>query len=127
MDAFDYLIVGAGPAGSVLANRLSANPKLRVGLIEAGPDQNHKRAIVRMPLAMVTFMAPALAFLGGPKFMDWFESEPEPGLQGRRMALPRGIGAGGSTNVNGQIFIRGQREDYDAWAAAGCPGWAYDD
>ncbi len=127
MDTFDYLIVGAGPAGSVLANRLSANPKLRVGLVEAGPEKNHKRAIVRMPLAMVTFMAPALAFMGGPKFMDWFETEPEPGLQGRRMALPRGIGTGGSTNVNGQIFIRGQREDYDAWAAAGCPGWGYDD
>ena len=116
MEPYDYLIVGAGPAGCVLANRLSENPNTRVVLVEAGSDRNHRRAIVRIPLAMVTFMAPALAFLGGPKFVDWFESEPEPGLQGRSLAMPRGQGTGGSTNINGQIFIRGQREDYDAWA-----------
>ncbi len=127
MIEFDYLIIGAGPAGCVLANRLSANPNCKIGLIEAGPEKNHRRAIVRMPLAMVTFMAPALKFLGGHKFVDWFETEPEPGLQGRRMNMPRGIGTGGSSNINGQIFIRGQREDYDAWAEAGCKGWAYDD
>ena len=71
---------------------------------------------MRIPLAMVTFMAPALAFLGGPKFMSWFATEPEPGLQGRSIALPRGKGTGGSTNVNGQIFMRGQREDFDRLA-----------
>ena len=76
---------------------------------------------------MVTFMAPALAFLGGPKFMSWFATEPEPGLQGRSMALPRGKGTGGSTNVNGQIFIRGQREDFDGWRDRGNPGWGFDD
>ena len=124
---FDYLIIGAGAAGCVLANRLSENPGTRVVLIEAGPDRNHRRTIVRMPLAMVTFMAPKLAFLGGPKFMDWFETEPEPGLQGRSIALPRGQGTGGSTNVNGQIYIRGQREDFDGWAKAGAKGWAYEE
>lgn len=126
-DPFDFLIVGAGAAGCVLANRLSADPATRVCLVEAGPDRNARRAIVRTPLAMVSFMAPALAFLGGPRFMSWFETEPEPGLQGRAMALPRGQGTGGSTNVNGQIFIRGQREDFDHWAALGNRGWAYDD
>ena len=96
--------VGAGAAGCVLANRLTEDPNVRVALVEAGPDRNARKAIVRIPLAMVTFMAPALAFLGGPKFMSWFETEPEPGLQGRSIALPRGRGTGGCTNVNGQIF-----------------------
>jgi choline dehydrogenase len=124
---FDYVIVGAGAAGCVLANRLSEDPNVRVALVEAGPDRNARKALVRIPLAMVTFMAPALAFLGGPKFMSWFETEPEPGLQGRTMALPRGKGSGGSTNVNGQIFIRGQREDFDGWRDLGNPGWGFDD
>jgi choline dehydrogenase len=124
---FDYVIVGAGAAGCVLASRLSEDPKVRVALVEAGPDRNSRKALVRIPLAMVTFMAPSLAFLGGPKFMSWFETEPEPGLQGRSMALPRGKGTGGSTNVNGQIFIRGQREDFDGWRDLGNRGWGFDD
>ncbi|RWD97937.1 GMC family oxidoreductase N-terminal domain-containing protein [Mesorhizobium sp.] len=127
MDPFDYVIVGAGPAGCVLANRLTEDPAVRVALIEAGPDHNARKAIVRIPLAMVTFMAPALAFLGGPKFMTWFTSEPEPGLQGRSMMLPRGKGTGGCTNINGQVFIRGQREDFDGWRDRGNPGWGFDD
>ncbi|MBA3326081.1 MAG: SDR family oxidoreductase [Rhodobacteraceae bacterium] len=125
--AFDYVIVGAGADGCVLANRLSVDPGTRVCLVDAGPDRNARRAIVRVPLAMVTYMAPALAFLGGPRLMFWFETEPEPGLQGRAMALPRGQGTGGSTNVNGQIFIRGQREDFDHWRDLGNPGWGHDD
>jgi choline dehydrogenase-like flavoprotein len=124
---FDYVIVGAGAAGCVLANRLSEDPSVRVALVEAGFDRNARKAIVRIPLAMVTFMAPALAFLGGPKFMSWFRTEPEPGLQGRTIDLPRGKGTGGSTNVNGQIFIRGQREDFDGWCERGNPGWGFDD
>jgi choline dehydrogenase len=127
MTDYDYVIVGAGAAGCVLANRLSADPANRVALIEFGRDRNARKTIVKMPLAMVTFMAPKLAFLGGPKFMSWFESEPEPGLQGRRIALPRGKGTGGSTNVNGQIFIRGQREDFDHWRDLGNKGWGFDD
>lgn len=124
---YDYIIVGAGAAGCVLANRLTEDPTIRVALIEAGSDRNSRRGIVRMPLAMVTFMAPALAFFGGAKFMSWFQSEPEPGLQGRKLELPRGRGTGGSTNVNGQIFIRGQREDFDHWRDLGNAGWGYDD
>ena len=124
---YDYIIVGAGAAGCVLANRLTEDPTVRVALIEAGPDQNSQKTIVKMPLAMVTFMAPALAFFGGAKFMSWFQSEPEPGLQGRKIELPRGKGTGGSTNVNGQIFIRGQREDFDYWRDLGNQGWGYDD
>lgn len=127
MTDFDIIIVGAGATGCVLANRLSEDPNVRVALIEAGPDRNSRRAIVKTPLAVVTFMAPALAFLGGPKFMNWFSTEPEPGLQGREMALPRGIGTGGSTNVNGQIYVRGQREDFDHWRDLGNPGWGFDD
>ena len=127
MADFDYVIVGAGPAGCVLANRLSEDPGVRVALLEAGPDRNARRLLVRMPLAMVTFMAPALAWLGGPRFIDWFRSDPEPGLQGRDMAMPRGIGVGGSSNVNGQIFIRGQREDFDLWRDLGNLGWGHDD
>ena len=127
MAEFDYVIVGAGAAGCVLANRLSEDPAVKVALVESGPDRNSRTALVRMPLAMVTFMAPALAFLGGPKFISWFETEPEPGLQGRQIALPRGRGTGGSTNVNGQIFIRGQREDFDHWRDLGDRGWGYDD
>ncbi|NTJ68200.1 hypothetical protein G6M50_22505 [Agrobacterium rhizogenes] len=127
MPDFDYIIVGGGAAGCVLANRLSEDPATRVCLVEAGMDRNARKVIVRIPLAMVTFMAPALAFLGGPKFMSWFETEPEPGLQGRSISLPRGKGTGGSTNVNGQIFIRGQREDFDHWRDLGNPGWGYDD
>lgn len=127
MDSFDYVIVGAGAAGCVLANRLSADPDTRVALIESGPDRNSRRAIVRIPLGMVTFMAPALAFLGGGKFMQWFRSDPEPGLHGRQIDLPRGRGTGGSTLVNGQIFVRGQREDFDHWRDLGCTGWGHDD
>lgn len=127
MERFDYVIVGAGAAGSVLANRLSEDPRVRVALIEPGTDRNSGRTIVKMPLGMVTFMMPAVDFLGGPKFMSWFETEPEPGLQGRKVMLPRGKATGGSTTVNGMIFIRGQREDYDHWRDLGNPGWGYDD
>lgn len=127
MDEFDYIIVGGGAAGCVLANRLSADPFCRVAMIEPGRDRNSKKAIVRMPLGMVSFMMPAIAFLGGPKFMSWYETEPEPGLQGRRIALPRGRSTGGSTTVNGMIYIRGQREDFDHWRELGNEGWAYDD
>lgn len=127
MEKFDYVIVGAGAAGCVLANRLTENPNTRVALIEAGPDGNSRKAIVRIPLAMVTFMAENLQFLGGPKFMQWFKTEPEPGLDGRQVDLPRGRGTGGCTLVNGQIYIRGQREDFDNWRDMGNDGWGADD
>lgn len=127
MADFDFIIVGGGAAGCVLASRLSADPKCRVALVELGRDRNARKAIVRMPLGMVAFMMPAIKILGGQAFMSWFQSEPEPGLQGRRIALPRGKGMGGSTTVNGMIYIRGQREDYDRWRDLGNPGWSFDD
>ncbi len=127
MDTFDYVIVGAGAAGCILANRLSENPNTRVALVEVGTDQNSRKAIIRIPLAMVSFMAPQLRFLGGPKFMQWFKTEPEPGLNNREIELPRGRGSGGSTLVNGQIYIRGQREDFDTWRELGNEGWGYDE
>ena len=126
-DPFDYVIVGAGAAGSVLANRLSEDPAVRVALLEAGPDRNARRWQVRMPLAMVAFMAPALARMGGARFINWKRSEPAPGLQGRERDLPRGHGTGGSANGNGQIHIRGQREDFDQWRDPGNAGWGHDD
>lgn len=127
MTQFDYVIVGAGAAGCVLAHRLSENPQNRVVLIEAGSDRNSRKPIVRIPLAMVAFMAPKLRFLGGAKFMQWFKTDPEPGLKNRQIDLPRGRGTGGSTLVNGQVYIRGQREDYDTWRDLGNDGWGYDD
>lgn len=127
MEKFDYVIVGAGAAGCLLANRLSQNPNTRVALIEAGSDRNSRKAIIRIPIAMVSFMAPQLQFLGGHKFMQWFKTEPESGLNDREIELPRGRGTGGSTLVNGQIYMRGQPEDFDTWRDLGNEGWGYED
>jgi len=124
---FDYVIVGGGAAGCVVANRLTENPKIRVALLEFGTSGNHRRQIVRMPLGMVTFMMPNLAFLGGPRMMYLYEAEPSRGLGNTKMILPRGKALGGSSMVNGMIYIRGQREDYDSWRDLGNPGWGYDD
>lgn len=125
--SFDYVVVGGGVAGCVLASRLSEQPKVRVALLEFGSSGNHRRQIVRAPLGMVTFMMPNLAFLGGPKMMYLYEAEPSRGLGNTRMILPRGKALGGSSMINGMIYIRGQKEDYDSWAARGNRGWSYDD
>ena len=115
---FDFVIVGAGSAGCVLANRLSADGRHRVALIEAGgPDKNF---LIRMPIGYGQ-----IAFQPGESWH--YFSAPEPGLGGRRMLLPRGKGLGGSSNINGLIYIRGQAADYDDWAAAGAQGWAWSD
>lgn len=127
MATFDYVIVGAGAAGCVLANRLSEDPRVNVALIEEGPNRNHRKPIVRTPLAMVTFMAPALSFLGGPRFVTWYATGREPGLADRTIAMPRGRGVGGCTNINGQVFIRGNARDYDDWRDMGNAGWGYED
>lgn len=127
MDEFDYVIVGGGVAGCVVANRLTEDPNVKVALLEFGTAGNNKRQIVRMPLGMVTFMMPNLAFLGGTKMMYLFEAEPSRGLGNTRMILPRGKALGGSSMVNGMIYIRGQRQDYDDWRDLGNPGWGYDD
>jgi choline dehydrogenase-like flavoprotein len=115
--AADYVIVGAGSAGCVLAGRLSEDPDVRVLLLEAGgPDT---AAEIHIPA-----MFPAV-FKSG---LDWdLLGEPEPGLGGRRLYLPRGRVLGGSSSINAMIYLRGNRLDYDDWAADGCTGWSYDE
>ncbi len=115
---FDYLVVGGGSAGCVLAGRLSEDPETRVGLLEAGP---HDRSVL--------IHCPAgLAVMAQTGTANWaFETVPQAGLGGRRGYQPRGRVLGGSSSINAMIYLRGQREDYDGWAAAGNPGWAWDD
>ena len=115
---FDYIIIGAGSAGCVLANRLSANPKNSVALIEAGKrDSNF---MIHMPIGYgKTTSEPG---------ESWhYFSQPEPHVNDRKILLPRGKGLGGSSNINGMIYIRGQREDYDTWSQLGALGWGWED
>ncbi len=124
---YDYVIVGGGVAGCVLAYRLSEDPNVRVAILEYGKAGNHKKTIVKMPLGMVTFMMPNLAFLGGPKMMYTYKGQPNQGLGGASLDLPRGKAVGGSSMINGQIVIRGQHEDYDHWEKLGATGWGRDE
>jgi choline dehydrogenase len=114
----DYVVVGAGSAGCVLANRLSADGRHRVLLLEAGPRD---RSIwIHLPIGYGKTMF-------HPVYNWGFQTDPEPTMNGRRIYWPRGRGLGGSSSINGLIFIRGQREDYDRWAAAGNKGWGWDE
>ncbi len=115
---FDYVVVGAGTAGCLLANRLSADPTVRVLLLEAGGLDNY--LWIHIPVGY-------LYCIGNPR-TDWlYETEPEPGLAGRAIRYPRGKVLGGCSSINGMIYMRGQRGDYDGWAAQGNPGWAWDE
>jgi choline dehydrogenase-like flavoprotein len=116
-DSHDYVIVGAGSAGCALAGRLSEDPDVRVALLEAGGED--RRPEIRMPAAFPALFKSSL---------DWdLLGEPEPGLGNRRLYLPRGRMLGGCSSINAMIYIRGNRADYDGWAAAGCEGWSYDE
>jgi len=115
---FDYVIVGAGSAGCVLANRLSADGKHSVLLLEAGPED--KNLWIHVPLGY--------GKLFKEKTVNWmYQTEPEPELGGRQVFQPRGKVLGGSSSINGLLYVRGQHEDYDRWRQRGNSGWGYDD
>jgi len=115
---FDYVIVGAGSAGCVLANRLSADGKRTVLLLEAGPKDTN--IWIHVPLGY--------GKLFKEKSVNWmYQTEPEPGLDGRQVFQPRGKVLGGSSSINGLLYVRGQHEDYDRWRQRGNVGWGYDD
>ncbi|HEV2955022.1 MAG TPA: GMC family oxidoreductase N-terminal domain-containing protein, partial [Xanthobacteraceae bacterium] len=111
----DYVIIGAGSAGCVLANRLSADGA-RVLLIEAGPRDWHP---------MIHVPAGVLHLLHNP-LVNWnYATDPQPGVNGRQIHWPRGRVLGGSSSINGMLWIRGNPADYDGWAQMGCRGWSF--
>jgi choline dehydrogenase len=112
--SYDYVIVGGGSAGCVLANRLSADPNVEVALLEAGPRD--KNVLIHMPLGYAALMRTG--------WVDWgYHTEPQPRLNGRRLYWPRGKVLGGSSSVNAMIYIRGVPSDYDLWGQLGNRGW----
>ena len=115
---FDFVIIGAGSAGCAIANRLSANGKYKVALLEAGGRDWYPW--IHIPVGYFRTM-------GNPK-TDWgYMTEPDPGLNGRSLKWPRGKVLGGSSSINGLLYVRGQAQDYDTWAQMGNPGWGWDD
>ncbi|AOB31505.1 choline dehydrogenase [Bordetella sp. H567] len=116
--AFDYIVVGGGSAGCVLANRLSACGRYTVCLVEAGPPDSNPW--IHLPIGYGKTMF--------HKTLNWgFYTDPDPGMNGRRIYWPRGRTLGGSSSINGLIYIRGQKADYDDWARQGNAGWGWDD
>jgi choline dehydrogenase len=118
MATYDYVIVGGGSAGCVLANRLSEDPETRVLLLEAGG--HHRHFLLTMPLGF-------MVALRQPKYRWSYWSEPEPHCDGRRIFLPRGRVLGGSSSINGLFYMRGHTLDFETWRQMGCEGWGYAD
>ena len=115
---YDYIIVGAGSAGCVLANRLSENPSHRVLLLEAGPED--REPWIHIPVGFQRL-------LYNHKVNWCFETEPEDNVKGRRIPIPRGKVIGGSSSINGMLYVRGNAVDYNTWAQLGNRGWSYQD
>jgi choline dehydrogenase len=115
---FDYILVGAGSAGCVLADRLSADGRSKVLLLEVGGSD--RSIFIQMPSALSIPM-------NNPRYNWFYHTEPEPHLNGRRMHTPRGKVLGGSSSINGLVYIRGNAQDFDGWQAQGASGWAYRD
>jgi choline dehydrogenase len=115
---YDYIIIGAGSAGCVLANRLTANGRYTVLLLEAGPKDSNPW--IHIPVGYGKLFA-------APEVNWMYQSEPEPELRGRRIFTPRGKVLGGSSSINGLVHVRGQREDFDEWARLGNAGWSFED
>lgn len=118
MEAFDYIVIGAGSAGCVVASRLSEDPNLTVLLLEAGGPDTHYS--LRMPVAFLKAVV-------NPAFNWGYVSEPEPNLEGRQLWLPRGRVLGGSSSINGMFYMRGHPLDYEEWVRLGAGGWGYAD
>ena len=117
-DTVDYCIVGAGPAGCVLASRLSEDGQSSVMLLEAGPRDSHP--FIHIPAAFI--------FVYNNARYNWrYESEPESTLNHRSLVITQGKVLGGSSSINGMLHVRGQREEFDEWAQSGCTGWSYDE
>ncbi len=116
-DIFDFIVVGAGSAGAALAARLSEHGRYQVLLLEAGPAKNFWSQI---PIGYAKLISNPVA--------NWlYSSEPEEGTGNRALPAPRGKLLGGSSSINGLVFVRGQARDYDQWSQLGCRGWSYAD
>ncbi len=118
LQEFDYVVVGGGSAGCVMASRLSEDPNVSVALLEAGPTDNS--VLIHCPLG--------LALMAQTGQANWsYETVPQPGFNGRKGYQPRGKVMGGSSSINAMVYTRGNKNDYDGWAAQGNPGWSYKD
>ncbi|MGY8960619.1 MAG: GMC family oxidoreductase N-terminal domain-containing protein, partial [Alphaproteobacteria bacterium] len=116
LQSYDYIVVGGGSAGSVVANRLSADPRHKVLLLEAGHASNPWS---RIPIGFAKL-------IDNPEANWLYSSEPEENTNGRSIPVPRGKLLGGSSSINGLVFVRGQSQDFDTWAQMGNKGWSYE-